>query len=364
MPVKAGDLMATAPGQVATMISDGKRMRVLWVKGNGNGNPNKSLIDRCLNTVKGHPTWKLFCGDVSNPIIRGQNEPPHYVYLDDRACFLLCSSPAYSKQELKAFWSFDFDAQGNIRTNRANRGRPAYVDDLCIEYGKGPLRFKSKMYVFSGAPVLLEAYAPAGATNEVKSEQDNAGETVPSTQANTSESILGNPETKASKAIQATPTTLSTGGPLTPNGTPLGNTEGTYPFRPKWSQANPLSNARILYEHTTPTNYVSGPIDGTLKPLGLAHKAIQGSPYFDVPCAAFRKRPRSISGDLAAKFRSFGSKGTVANVSPLGGLAAVRSAPMKRNFITEAFGMPGPKKVKNEEQSGDEVLPSKASPAE
>jgi hypothetical protein len=56
---------------------------------------------RCLTTVNGHPTWKLYCGDVPNSIVIGKKEPPHFVYLDDRACHDVLASHAYSASNLK-----------------------------------------------------------------------------------------------------------------------------------------------------------------------------------------------------------------------------------------------------------------------
>ncbi|KAF1845529.1 uncharacterized protein K460DRAFT_395171, partial [Cucurbitaria berberidis CBS 394.84] len=85
MPIRPGDLMAAAPGQ--KMASDGRRMRVLWADGDGNGKPSSSLIERCQTTRLGHPTWKIFCGNVANSITRGKNGPPYYVYLDNRAAY-------------------------------------------------------------------------------------------------------------------------------------------------------------------------------------------------------------------------------------------------------------------------------------
>jgi hypothetical protein len=39
---------------------------------------SQTSTDRCMKTVKGHPTWKLFCGDISNPST--EIEPCHHVY--------------------------------------------------------------------------------------------------------------------------------------------------------------------------------------------------------------------------------------------------------------------------------------------
>jgi hypothetical protein len=53
---------------------------------------------------------------LTDPIVRGENEPPHHVYLDDRACYAVLVSKQYTNQELRVFWSFDFDQTGKIRT--------------------------------------------------------------------------------------------------------------------------------------------------------------------------------------------------------------------------------------------------------
>jgi hypothetical protein len=101
-----------------------------------------------------------------------------------------------------------------------------------------------------------------------------------------------------------------------------------YPSRPRWTtDADPLSNARLKFEQTTPDYYVSGPVDGTLKPMGMAQKAMKGSPYFNAACAEFRINPRPRADDLA-HIRA--------------AMKAVQAAPtrvLKRNFITEAFGL-------------------------
>ncbi len=89
---------------------------------------------------------------------------------------------------------------------------------------------------------------------------------------------------------------------VTPRGHPIGDNDSVHPARPLWKQD------RIKYERATPNHYVSGPIDGNLKPLGMSDKAIQGSPYLDVPSAAIRKRPRPIPGDMAAAYAGFKAK--------------------------------------------------------
>jgi hypothetical protein len=311
MARRAGSLMASAPGTVSTKISDGLRERVLWAEGHGDGEPSKTLIARCQNTVNGHPTWKMYCGEPTNGIVRGKNEPPRYVYLDDRACFNVWNAHAYTKEELTSFWSFDFDTAGNIRTKRPNRGSPAYLNDGCLEYAKGPMRGNKKGYEFSGQPA--EAHVPP---RPVKVEAAKV-DIKPTARISLSGAL---PPPPASPSLYVTPdrsasASPSTTGTITPAGIPLGDTTSTYSSRQRWTGENdPVSNARIKYEPNTPNYYVSGPVDGTLKPLAMTQKAMQGSPYWDVPSAGFRKNPRSMPGDLSYLLKN-----------------------RKRGFITEAF---------------------------
>jgi hypothetical protein len=260
MPIKIGDLIASVPGQNYTMISDGKRLRVLWEAAHGHGDPSTHLVDRCINTKIGHPTWKLFCGNVTEPIVRGKNEPPHYAYLDDCACYAVLVSQQYTKQELRAFWPFDFDQTGKIRTRRMNRGRPAYVDDSCREYATGPLRGNKKgvpLYVFTGASEPPEPSAPRPGKGKLE------------------EGI-----------IQIEPTIAASTIPR-------------------------LGSGRISYEHSRPVSgrYMSGPTDGSLEPIGMACKAIQGPPYFEEPAAMYRSKPRPQGGDLAITLGLLGASG-------------------------------------------------------
>jgi hypothetical protein len=336
MPIKPGDLMATAPGEVSAMIFDGKRMRVQWARGHGEGNSNKSLIDRCKNTVRGHPTWKMYCDDVSGHIIPDKNEPPRYVYLDDKACYAVFSCQLYTKKELNRYWPFDFDAQGNIQMKRPNRGRPAYVDDTCREYAIGPLRGKVKKYEFSGAPVFPEACAP------VRPSRKEASQKMKNTDGLISLSGM----------VPHLPNTIDTEALLTLNGPPTGNT------RPKRSAEALVSNTRFLYTHHIPTQYVSGPTHGSLKPLGMAQRAIQSSPYFDLTCATFRKRPRFLPGDLAGRLGGLGSKRPAEE--------ELLSRPAKKKAFSQWFDVgssvqdEGKKKVKVKVEEEEEVVDFKS----
>jgi hypothetical protein len=281
--------MASAPGTSYTMVSDGRRLRVLWEPGHGDGDPNPHLAERCMKTVKGHPTWKLFCGDISEPIVRNENEPPHHVYLDDRACYAILTSEQYTKQELRLFWPFDFDQIGKIRASRINRGRPAYVDDSCEEYATGPARKKKKagVYVFSGAADTSDDVRPL--SGKVRSVEGGIKVEHPSTIPAMSK-ILPKasyiPEAPFSKAPQL-------------------------PKAPILPEPPRLGTAHIPFEPSVPVagRYVPGPTDGSLVPVGMAHKAIQGSPYFEEPTYLHRRKPRARGGDLAATLDALGILG-------------------------------------------------------
>ncbi|KAH7068607.1 hypothetical protein FB567DRAFT_482870 [Paraphoma chrysanthemicola] len=263
MAIKAGQLMASAPGQDRTVTSDGKRLRVVWADGDGDGESSAHLIERSHGTVKGHPTWKVFCGEIADPLERGTNEPPRYVYLDDQACYLIWSSQKYTKHEMKEFWPFDFDSSGKIRVGRMNKGRPAYVDASHSQYATAPLRGKNTTFEFSGSPDWMPGLLEEEAITE------NNSLTI----------FTQNP---AIASIAPIPTST--------------NTPSIPPSKSDWS----IGNGRIPFTRSESTRYISGPVDGSLKPLGMAQKAMQGSPYFEVPAAAFRSRPRPRGGDLGA----------------------------------------------------------------
>lgn len=73
--VKPGYIAAATRGREDTMVSGGKRMRILWTDGDGSGDSNKAFITRSKTTVRGHPTWKMYMGKVPHPIIYGRREP-------------------------------------------------------------------------------------------------------------------------------------------------------------------------------------------------------------------------------------------------------------------------------------------------
>ncbi|KAI4656700.1 uncharacterized protein J4E78_006591 [Alternaria triticimaculans] len=229
------------------MVSDGKRMRILWHHGDGNGDSNKAFVMRSKTTVRGHPTWKMYMGKVPRPIIYGRREPLRYVYLDDKACYAVYNSQTYTAKELSTFWPYDFDNLGNIKASRPNRGRPAYLENSTTVFARGPLlRNKTAEYEFCGRPASPE-YTPNW---RVKRAAEDA---------------------QAKRIEASTQISLS----------------GTMPAMLK------------------PSPYVPGPIDGNIKPLSITDRAVQGSPYFDIPAAAMRKRPRPIPGDMAAVYAGF-----------------------------------------------------------
>jgi hypothetical protein len=164
--------MANPSSENPTMLSDGKRTRPVWRPGDGNGDPSRHTIERTIGQMKGHPTWKLFMGEVEIPIIIDTlSEPPHYVYLDDKACYTIWCTKAYTNEELREFWPFDFDHQGNISTARKQRGRPAYSDEEETRFAKVPLRYKGKSYEFFGAPEVTD-YAPRKPRKKTKAEME------------------------------------------------------------------------------------------------------------------------------------------------------------------------------------------------
>jgi hypothetical protein len=314
MAIKAGTLAASAPGKPTTTISDGKRLRVIWESGDGDGDASQHLIDRTLPTVKGHPTWKLFCGAVRTPLVRDSDEePPRYVYLDDYACHAIWTSNAYSKQELKSFWPFDFDATGKIKTVRKNRGRPAYVDESCTAYAQGTVRSKNKSYEFCGGPE----------EQDIKDEFDDE------------------------------PSTPSRTHTRTPAQTTLPLTFPLSPIIPRALSPPPhrtTGNGRVPWTLEQSTGYIAGPADGSLLPLGMAHKAMQGSPYFDEPTALHRSRPRPRSGDLAAALGVVGvkRKAEVQVPEKIRELARVEAARKRRRASSRGVEMSVGARVKSE----------------
>jgi hypothetical protein len=288
MVVKPGDLAATIPGQATTKVFDRKRMRVLWTDGDGDGDSNKDFVTRPKTTVRGHPTWKIYMGNVPR-ILRGRSEPPKYVYLDDRACYAIYSSRAYGVKDLSAFWPYDFDYMGYIRASRPNRGRPAYSDRTCSVFAKGPLRgSKTEEYEFCGCPET-----PGQRKNDWRAKKAAKQSQAKSIEASTQISLSG-----------AIPVTFKPG------------------------------------ENSIANHYVSGPTDGSLKPLGIANTAMQGSPCLNIPSATVQKRPRPIPGDMAGVYAGFTAKRKAEAAFPTSspvstGMPAVSVAPEQKKIKIE-----------------------------
>ncbi|KAI4950072.1 hypothetical protein J4E91_004728 [Alternaria rosae] len=261
------------------MVSNGKRMRILWTDGDGSGDSNKAFITRSKTTVRGHPTWKMYMGKVPHPIIYGRREPQVY------------KSRTYTARELSTFWLYDYDNLGNIKANRPNRDRPAYLETSTTVFAMGLLHDdKTAEYEFCGRPA--------------------------SSEQNTPDWRVRRPEEEAqAKRIKAsTQISLS----------------GTIPV---------LS----MYESSIPRPYVSGPIDGNTKPLSITNKAIQGLPYFDIPTATIRKRPIAIPGDMAGVYADFSSKRNAEAALPTAGLAGTE--------ITGMIAAPEPKRIKVKQEA-------------
>lgn len=152
------------------------------------------------------------------------------------------------------------------------RGRPAYSGVFFLISANGVLRNKNKMYEFCGGPT--EAPLPT-------KKQKKKGDTDIK-----SEDETPTPPRKPSQTV------LPLSFPLSPI---------TKSSRNPYAEPVPeLGNGRVKWEPAEEKRYVSGPLDGSLLPLGMAQKAIQGSPYFDDPAANHRTHPRPRAGDMAA----------------------------------------------------------------
>lgn len=225
----AGTLVSEVP-EPPEVISDGKRMRMVWKAGDGNGDPSAHIVERSMNLVRGHPTWKIFIEDVPLPIVRGSSdEPPRFCYLDDRACYAIYCAKEYSDAELREFWPWDFNHQGNIKRGRMNRGNPAFLDDSCTEFGRGCLRGKDQWYTFSGAPEVID-YKPLRPKKETRMEKlitkEYAGEAIP-TKCSPKDFFEQNED--ISRSLTLSPTNSKLPVPKTPSND---DCEDHYPSRP------------------------------------------------------------------------------------------------------------------------------------
>jgi len=134
-------------------IHDGKTLRTVWQDGDDNGDPSPTLFERIRYTHDGHPTWKIYCGDApkrENGIVI---EPPRFCYFDDATAYRIANWDGYSKPYKGRCWRFDFGSKGELRPQRPNRGRPAYVESGEVgweELGKKGSGGRGKRYVFCG----------------------------------------------------------------------------------------------------------------------------------------------------------------------------------------------------------------------
>ncbi|KAE9971657.1 hypothetical protein BLS_007864 [Venturia inaequalis] len=108
-------------------VSDGRVDREIWRPEDGNGDDNLKTYESTQYGNKGHPTWKLYCGDAPEKIEGVLVEPPKNCYLDDRAAYKILNWDGYTKAERGRFWRNDFSNKGDIRPHRRHRGRPAFL---------------------------------------------------------------------------------------------------------------------------------------------------------------------------------------------------------------------------------------------
>lgn len=129
------------------IVSDGKNDREIWRPEDGNGDDNLKTYESTQYGDKGHPTWKLYCGDAPEKIEGVLVEPPKNCYLDDRAAYKILNWDGYTKAERGRFWRNDFSNKGDIRPHRKHRGRPAFLLGGEIAHLQGGAR----VYRFTGA---------------------------------------------------------------------------------------------------------------------------------------------------------------------------------------------------------------------
>jgi hypothetical protein len=116
--------MASSPAPKPAQMFDGYVMRDLWSVGDGGGDRDKDLVAASIMRANGHPTWKLYCGELTS-----KHSTPKYVYLDDKACYDVIASGWFTGTTKGEAWPFDFGKHGMIRASRPNRGRPAFIED-------------------------------------------------------------------------------------------------------------------------------------------------------------------------------------------------------------------------------------------
>lgn len=95
-------------------------LREIWQPGDVDGLQNGE-IPHTLNHIE---RFRFFQHDIG-PIVREDNSPPRHVILDDKACYDILQSEAYTARERGKYWIHDFATGGNVRIGRVNRGRAA-----------------------------------------------------------------------------------------------------------------------------------------------------------------------------------------------------------------------------------------------
>lgn len=147
-------------------IFDGKTDREIWRPEDGNGDADIKTYESSQYEAKGHPTWKLYCGDAPEKIEGVLVEPPKNCYLDDRAAYKILTWNGYTRAERGRLWRNDFSNKGDIRPHRKHRGRPAFLLGGEIAYLQGGAR----VYRFTGA---IHPNDIAVINEEISSQKDN-----------------------------------------------------------------------------------------------------------------------------------------------------------------------------------------------
>lgn len=309
------------------LSSDGKRMRVVWRPGDGDGEAAPHLIERAKNTIKGHPTWKIFMEDIKLPIDRNSDEaPPRYVYLDDKACHTIWASGAYGGLEMKEFWPLDYNFNGFIKTGRPNRGRPAWENEAEKKYATARARGKGNWYEFFGE-LEVTPYIPRRPTMKTKMEQKVAQEHAEKAKkANSTEN--NNPSPKVASTGHRSPVKLGksvqrimnaqTNEPKNNLPSPIED-DVEFPtmedFAPDIDATDDTTEdttddspypRRSLYDpskhmqwQTHKRPLPSSSLQLGIKPLPLSTRPLQGPTFEDTPNSIFKTSSRSITEVLA-----------------------------------------------------------------
>lgn len=103
------------------------RLTVL-ISGDGDGDRFADYFDKPGPATPLETRWKFYQSRTGpGPTEYRKNEPPKYVFLDDRAASEVIASDI-PRARLTKYWPHDFSGNGVIRARRANRGRGAVGD--------------------------------------------------------------------------------------------------------------------------------------------------------------------------------------------------------------------------------------------